>query len=161
MKKVEHPFEPVFDQSSKILILGSFPSVVSCKQQFYYGHRANRFWKIMGALFNEEIPVSIEAKTQFLHSHHIALWDVIKECEIEGSSDASIKKVVVNDFESLFEKTSISRVLGNGKTAVKLYRQYCKEEKDYPICECPSTSPANASYSLEQLIKVWRLHFFK
>lgn len=149
----EHTFGPVYDQNSRVLILGSFPSVKSREQGFYYGHPQNRFWKMLAAIYKEEIPNSIDEKKKFLLKHGIALWDVIESCDIEGSSDSSIRNVVVNDIARILMEAPIKVVLTNGKKAQELYRKYVK----HPEAVClPSTSPANAACKLEKLIEEWK-----
>ena len=138
---VQHTFEPVFDTHSRILILGSFPSVKSRENQFYYGHPQNRFWKLMARLLNVPVPQSIDEKKTMLLTHGLALWDVIESCDIKGSSDSSIKNAVPAD---------ISR-----GTAFKLYSRYCEPLTGRPAILCPSTSPANAAFSLERLAEIW------
>ncbi len=146
-----HPFEPLYDEDSEILILGSFPSVVSRQQSFYYANKQNRFWPLMEILFEEEI----EDRTQFCHKHHIALWDVINSCRIKGSSDAAITDVTVNDIDSLRNKTKIRAVFTTGGTASKLYKKYVK--CDLPHYPLPSTSPANAAMRLNDLYEKYRI----
>ena len=156
---IKHPIPPFYDENSKILILGSFPSVKSREAQFFYGHPQNRFWKVTSAVFNEPVPQSIPEKRDFLLRNHIALWDVIASCEITGSSDASIKNVKVNDLSRILDHADIKRIFVNGKTAEKMFRLYTapllKEQGREPIV-LPSTSPANAAWSLERLTKEWR-----
>lgn len=152
--KATHTFEPIYDEKSTILILGSFPSVKSREISFYYGHPQNRFWKIMEKIYQTSFH-SIEEKKQFLHEHHIALWDVIQSCEIQGSSDASITNIEVNDIASLLQKTNIQKILVNGKKAEELYQKYLYPKTHIPSISLPSTSPANATYSLERLIDIW------
>lgn len=150
-----HPFPPLYDKESEILILGSFPSVKSREQLFFYGHPQNRFWKVIAAVFEEETPSTIADKKAFLRKHHIALWDVIHSCEIKGSSDASITNVVPNDLTAIFQAARIKKILVNGKTAEKYYRKFSEPAtKKKAIC-MPSTSPANAAWTLERLTKVW------
>ncbi|MGI6176983.1 MAG: DNA-deoxyinosine glycosylase [Eubacterium sp.] len=152
---VVHPFGPVYDENSRILILGSFPSVKSREQNFYYGHPQNRFWSVTASVFNAPVPVTVEQKKTFLLSHRIALWDVVESCTIIGSSDASMRDVKVNDIESLLSRTKIRRVFTNGKKAGSLYDKYVKGTTGIEAVCLPSTSPANASYSLERLIESW------
>lgn len=153
---VEHPFEPIFSSTSKVLILGSLPSVASREQAFYYGHPRNRFWKVLAEIFQDEVPISVDQKKNFLLKHHIALWDVIAKCKIQGSSDSSIKEATPNDLSLIFRQAPIERVLCNGTTAYKLYHQF-QEPLTHLQAEClPSTSPANASWSLEKLIEKWQ-----
>lgn len=153
---LSHEFLPVYDERSKVLILGSFPSVKSREQGFYYGHPQNRFWKVMASLCDELVPVMIEEKKAMLLKHHIAIWDVIDSCDIIGSSDSSIKNVVPADIAGLLRKTQIKRIFANGKTAEKLYNKYVKEQTGKEISVLPSTSPANAACSFDKLVEVWR-----
>ena len=153
---ISHTFLPVYDENSKVLILGSFPSVKSREQGFYYGHPQNRFWKVLAALCGCEIPQTIEEKKNMLLVNHIAVWDVIDSCDIIGSSDSSIKNVVPADIAGLLPKTNISRILLNGKLAGKLYKKYSQGIIELPAAVLPSTSPANAACSLEKLIEEWR-----
>ncbi|MBE5952410.1 MAG: DNA-deoxyinosine glycosylase [Lachnospiraceae bacterium] len=153
---LSHGFLPVYDEESKILILGSFPSVKSREQGFYYGHPHNRFWKVVAALCEEPVPKTIEEKKTMLLKHHIAIWDVIDSCDIIGSSDSSIKNVVPADIAGLLQKTKIERIFANGKTTEKLYNKYVKEQTGKKITVLPSTSPANAVCSLDKLAEVWR-----
>ena len=152
---LEHEFPPVFDKNSRILILGSFPSVKSREQQFYYGHPQNRFWKILSTLMETDIPTDTDGRRSFLLAHGIALWDVIDSCEIIGSSDSSIRNVQVTDLRRILEACEIRKIYVNGKTAKRLFDKY--QQKTYgreSIC-LPSTSPANAAYSLERLTQEW------
>lgn len=154
---VKHEFEPVYNKESKILILGSFPSVKSRQQSFYYAHPQNRFWKILARLYNEELPSTIEAKKELLLHHHIAIWDVIESCQIKGSSDASIKEVVPIDINRVMKQTQITHIYTNGKTAAKLYHQYLFPVTQIKAVTLPSSSPANATFSLERLIEEWQV----
>ena len=150
-----HTIPPLYNENSKILILGSFPSVKSRETEFFYGHPQNRFWKVMAALFREKIPESTEEKKSLLLSHGVALWDAVYSCDIVGSSDSSIKNVIPNDILFILSKTSVSKIFLNGKTAEKYYKKYIEKDVDIkPVC-LPSTSPANASVSLDELIKKW------
>ena len=112
-----HPIKPVYDENSKILILGSFPSVKSCEEMFYYAHPQNRFWKVIASIFDEKVPSSIDEKRELILKNHLALWDVIAECEIEGSSDASIKNAKANDLSVILKNAPIQKIIVNGKTA--------------------------------------------
>ena len=150
-----HPIPPVYDGNSEILILGSFPSVKSREEGFFYGHPRNRFWKILSAIYDEKTPETVEEKKAFLLKNHIAVWDVIRSCDIEGSSDASIRNVLPNDIPSLLKKTKIRKIFVNGKTAEKYYDRYLKETCNKAVT-LPSSSPANASMSLEKLIEEWK-----
>ena len=155
--KVKHEIEPIYNKSSKILILGSFPSVKSREAGFFYGHPQNRFWKILAAVLGVEVPVTVEEKKAMLLNHQIALWDVIASCTISGSSDSSIKDVVPNDLEHLLKETQISKIYVNGGTAYKLYEKYTRKKTGIPAIKLPSTSPANAAFRLEKLIEHWKI----
>ncbi len=150
-----HTIEPVFDKNSRILILGSFPSVKSRETRFFYGHPQNRFWKTLAAVTGGECPVTVGEKKKFLLDNRIAVWDVIKSCDIEGSSDSSIKNVIANDFDGIFKTADIRAVYANGTASYNLYRKYCEKKTGREIVKLPSTSPANAGYSLERLIACW------
>lgn len=152
-----HPIEPVYDQNSRILILGSFPSAKSREVGFFYGHPQNRFWKVVSSLYEEELPRSVEEKKAFLLRHGIALWDVIGSCEIVGSSDASIKNVAPNDIRLILGAADIQTIYTAGKTAKKFYDKYTFPTVGREAICLPSTSPANAAYDLERLIQGWRV----
>ena len=152
-RHVEHTFGPVYDSESRILILGSFPSVKSREISFYYGHPQNRFWKLLSLLFNEEI----KDKKTFLLKHHIALFDVIESCDIIGSSDTSIRNVKPNDLSLIINNSRIETVYLNGSKAYELYKKYCADKYDIDAIKLPSTSPANAAYSIEKLYNEWRM----
>lgn len=151
-EKTVHSIPPFFDSGSSILILGSFPSVKSREQEFYYAHPQNRFWKVVAAVFDDNLPVTVGEKKSFLTKHHIALWDVIKSCNIEGSSDMSINNVTPNDISIILDNAKIQKIFINGTTAFKFYEKYLAAKTDIPAVCLPSTSPANAKYSLEKLI---------
>lgn len=155
-QQLSHEFPPVYDADSRILILGSFPSVKSREQQFYYGHPQNRFWKVLAGLLKESLPQSVEEKKAFLHRNHIALWDVIDSCEIIGSSDSSIRNVSVTDLSLILDKCFIRRIYTNGGTAGRLFKKYQKDRYGVEAFGLPSTSPANAAYSLERLTEEWK-----
>ena len=154
---IHHPFPAVYAPDSRILILGSFPSVKSREQNFFYGHPQNRFWRVMAALLGTETPQTVEEKRAFLLAHRIALWDVIASCDIAGSSDASIRNSAPNDLSPILRSAPIRQIFTNGGTAHRLYRKLI-----YPltgredIC-LPSTSPANAARSLDTLIGQWQI----
>lgn len=154
-ENVKHTFPPVYDSNSEILILGSFPSVKSREQGFYYGHPQNRFWKVIAAILSCEEPTGIMYKKELLLNNHIAVWDVIESCYIMGSSDSSIENVKVNDFSTILSSTQVKKIYANGKMAGKLYRKYAEEQTGIEIIELPSSSPANAAYSLERLVQIW------
>ena len=150
-KVLFHTLEPFKDDRSKVLILGSFPSVVSRRDGFYYAHPSNRFWKVLAAIYGEEI---ID-KRAFCHLHHIALWDVVGSCTIHGSSDASIEHVVCNDINAFIKDTDIAHIFTTGGKAASLYKKYIKCA--IPVNHLPSTSSANAGMRLEQLIEFYRI----
>ncbi len=155
--RVIHPIEPIWDSDSRILILGSFPSVRSRQAQFYYAHPQNRFWPLLSRMFNEPLPVSIEERRAFALRHGIALWDVIQSCAITGSSDASIRDVQANDLSALLSQTQISRIFLNGQQAFRLYERYCTQSCAMPAIPLPSTSPANAAWSMDRLMEAWKV----
>ncbi len=156
-----HEFAPVFNKESKILILGTFPSVKSREQQFYYGHPQNRFWKVLSHITKEPLPTTITEKKQLLLSHKIAIWDVIASCDIIGSSDSSIRNVIPADIASLLAKSSIAAIFGNGNKSCELFEKYTVPtlaglSHSYTIEKLPSTSPANAAWRLERLCEYWQ-----
>lgn len=153
---LEHTFEPVFDSESKILILGSFPSVKSRENNFFYGHPQNRFWKVMANVLDWKVPMSIEEKKDMLLKNHVAVWDVIASCSIAGSSDTSIKDVVVNDLSNILENSKVTRIYVNGGKAYELYHRYTEKTTGIKAIKLPSTSPANAAWSLEKLVEAWK-----
>ena len=154
--RILHPIPPIYDAHSEVLILGSFPSVKSREAAFFYGHPQNRFWRVLAAVYGEAVPESVEEKTAFLLRHHIALWDVIASCSIEGSADSSIRDAVPNDLRPILELSGLRRIYCNGKTAEKLYRKYIEPTLGIKALCLPSTSPANAAWSLERLTAAWR-----
>ncbi len=154
---ITHPFLPLYDNESKILILGSFPSVKSREQMFFYGHPQNRFWKVVSAVLGTEAPFTIEEKIFLLHSNHIALWDVIASCDIEGSADSSIKNVVANDFTDILKTADIKQIFVNGKTAEKYYNKFVKNTIGREAVCLPSTSPANAAWNIDRLVNAWSI----
>lgn len=153
---IQHPIEPVFDKNSNILILGSFPSVKSREEGFFYGHPQNRFWKVLAAVCEADVPMSIADKKALLLKNHIAIWDVIQSCDIEGSSDSSIKNVVPNDLSEILEQSNIEKIFVNGKKAEQLYKKYIFPQVQREAICLPSTSPANAAWNMERLIQVWK-----
>ena len=156
---IVHPFEPFFRADSKILIVGSLPSVKSRENGFYYGHPQNRFWKMLALVFCEEIPKSTEEKKNFLRRNKIAVYDSIKECTICGSSDSSIRSVVPSDIKSIIENSKVKKILANGKTAAKYFLKYQDKNLCSMLKTLPSTSPANAVYSVQKLIEIWGNEF--
>ncbi|MBO5210701.1 MAG: DNA-deoxyinosine glycosylase [Clostridia bacterium] len=153
----QHPFPPLYDKNSKVLILGSFPSVKSREQLFFYGHPQNRFWKVIAAVMGSNTPATIEDKKNFLYSNKIALWDVIASCEITGSSDSSIKNVVPNDLTEILKTADIKQIFVNGKTAEKYYNKYIRHTIGKDAICLPSTSPANATFNIERLVAAWQI----
>ena len=151
-----HPFEPIFDSNSHILILGTFPSVKSREQNFYYGHPQNRFWKVLAAVFKTEIPETVQAKKAFLLKHNLALWDVISSCEITDSADSSIKNAAPNDIAKILNAADIQLIVCNGSKAFDLYQKFFADTK-VPVKKLPSTSPANAAWTLEKLTAAWAI----
>lgn len=154
---LHHTIEPLYDEHSRVLILGSFPSVKSREQQFFYGHKQNRFWRVMAQVLECAVPESIEQKKEMLLSHHIAVWDVIASCEITGSSDASIRDVTPNDLSRILNCANIRAIYVNGGKAYQLYQKYIYPVNGRETVALPSTSPANAGYSLERLVEAWRI----
>ncbi len=152
-----HTFEPIFDSNCKILILGTFPSVKSRENNFYYGHPQNRFWRVLAEILEEKVPESIDDKKNMLLSNNIAIWDVVKSCEISNSADSTIKNVVPNNLNEILGKADIKSIYANGKTAEKLYKKYDLINLQREIISLPSTSPANAAFSLERLVDKWKI----
>lgn len=154
---MNHPFEPIYNANSNVLILGTFPSVKSREHHFYYGHPQNRFWKVISTLTHTKLSQSIEAKKAMLLAHGIAIWDVIQSCDIVGSSDSSITNVIPMDFSRILAQSQVKRIFANGAMAAKLYQKYCEQSTGIPIIKLPSTSPANAAFSLEKLLNEWSM----
>lgn len=155
--RLSHEFPPLYDTESKVLVLGSFPSVRSRAQQFYYGHPQNRFWPLMARIIGEPVPESVGEKREFALSHGIALWDVIDSCEITGSSDSSIRNPVTTDLERILNAADIRQIFVNGKTAYKLYEKHQKPVIMREAVCLPSTSPANAAFDMDRLYGDWRI----
>lgn len=154
---VEHAFAPVYDEHSRILILGTLPSVQSRAHNFYYGHPQNRFWKLIARLTQSPVPVTIEEKKNLLLANHIAIWDVILACDIIGSADSSIRNVVPTDLSCILQTADIRQIYANGATAARLYGRYQQKLTGRDIVALPSTSPANAAFSLEKLCEKWQM----
>ena len=153
---IVHPIPPYFDADSEILILGSFPSIKTRESGFFYGHPQNRFWKLMTLIFEEEkIPASVDEKKAFLQRNHIALWDSIHSCDIIGSSDSSIRNVIPNDISVILEQADIRQIFTNGKKSHEIYRKYCFPMTGREDVCLPSTSPANAAWTMERLSEAW------
>lgn len=156
-QSIVHPFPPLFDRNSSVLILGSFPSVKSREQNFFYGHPQNRFWKLISLLFDEEIPQSIDEKKRLILKHNLALWDVIHSCTVTGSSDSSIKDVVANDLSEILKNSKVNRIFANGALSHKMYMKYIFPKTGIEAVKLPSTSPANAAFSLDRLAENWKI----
>ena len=154
---IVHPIEPVYDENARVLILGSFPSVKSREEMFFYGHPQNRFWRVLAAVCGMELPKTTEEKKQLLLANRIALWDVIASCEIQGSADSTIRNVVPNDLSRILDAAKIQRIFVNGKTSEKYYKKYLQQKLGREAVCLPSTSPANAAWTLEKLIEAWKI----
>lgn len=155
---IVHSFEPVYDKNSEILILGTLPSVKSRENHFYYGHKQNRFWRVLAKLLDVPVPETIEQKKEMLLSlHRIAIWDVIQSCDIKGSSDSSIRNVEPTDLCRLLKQTKIKQIFVNGNKAGQLYRKYQLPHTRIEAVALPSTSPANAAWSLDRLCEAWEV----
>lgn len=152
---IVHPFGPLYDAASKVLVLGSLPSVKSREASFFYGHPQNRYWPLIAELLGEERPMTIEEKRALVLTHHIAMWDTIYSCDIKGSSDSSIKNVVPTDLKAIVEASNIRYVICNGKTSGLYYHKYQEKILGIPAVVMPSTSPANAAWSMEKLKSEW------
>ena len=155
-QRIVHPIPPLYDKDSKILILGSFPSVKSREEAFFYGHPQNRFWKVIATLFEEPVPEGIPEKKALLLKYHIALWDVIAECDIAGSSDSSIKNVVPAELSVILDHAPIRTIYANGAKAYDLYQKYTYPVTGRDIRKLPSTRPANAAFQMERLLGAWQ-----
>lgn len=155
-KRIDHPIPPLFDKDSRILILGSFPSVKSREAAFFYGHPRNRFWRILSELLSCPLPETVEEKRNFLHRNHVAVWDVIKSCDIIGSSDSSIRNVIPNDLSEILAASSIEEIFCNGARSFEYYERYLREKTRIKAKKLPSTSPANAAFSPERLKNEWK-----
>jgi hypoxanthine-DNA glycosylase len=154
---IVHPIPPLFDKNSKTLILGSFPSVKSREAEFFYGHPQNRFWTVVAEVFGCRKPESTEEKKEFVLSHNLAMWDVIGQCEIEGSADSTIKNVTANDLRIILDSCPIEKIFVNGKTAEKYYNKYTYHKTGIKAICLPSTSPANAAWNIPKLVDAWKI----
>ena len=153
--RLNHPFGPSYDENSRVLILGSFPSVKSREQNFFYGHPQNRFWKVVSIIFEQPVPQTVEEKKQLILSSGLALWDSIASCEITGSSDSSIRNARANDIRIILDSCNIERIYCNGRKSHELYKKYIEPQTGREAVCLPSTSPANAQWTLEKLIEEW------
>lgn len=156
-ERIQHGFAPVFDGRSRVLILGTLPSGKSRETGFYYGHPQNRFWKVLAVLFDEDVPQTVGDKKAMLLRNGVAVWDVVDSCDIIGASDSSIKNVVPADVAGLLDRTGIEKVFANGALAKKLYDKYTLDRTGIPAVQLPSTSPANARFRLDDLVKSWEI----
>ncbi|WP_103599909.1 DNA-deoxyinosine glycosylase [Campylobacter concisus] len=154
-----HPFQPIFDKNSKILILGSFPSVISRKLGFYYANPQNRFWRVLAGILNTPLPEGTDEKINFLLTHRIAIYDAAISCEIKGSSDAKMTAVSPANLEPIFKTANITQVYANGGKAHEICEKYLKTQilnaTGKPPLKLPSTSSANANFSFERLVQEW------
>ena len=154
---IVHPIPPLYGENSKVLILGSFPSVKSREAEFFYGHPQNRFWAVVAAVFGKEKPKTIEEKKKLILENSLALWDVIGSCEIVGSADSTIRNVTANDLSEIINNSKVERIFVNGKTAEKYYNKYTYPKTGIKAVCLPSTSPANAAWSFEKLVEAWKI----
>lgn len=152
----EHPIPPLYDGDSKILILGSFPSVKSREAMFFYGYPQNRFWKVVASVLNSDIPKTVDEKKNLLLKNNIALWDVIASCDIIGSSDSSIKNAIANNIEPILKNSQVKQIFTNGKIAHTLYEKYIFPQCKISAIPLPSTSPANAAWNFDKLLSEWK-----
>ncbi len=155
--QVKHTLKPIYNINSEILILGSIPSVKSREVGFYYAHKQNRFWKILASLWDEELPNTIPDKIDFLNRHHIALWDVLESCDINGSSDSSIKKAKANNINKILKKTNIKTIFVTGKKALDLYNKLCLPQTHIACIYLPSPSPANCAISFQDIKEAYKI----
>ncbi len=154
---IVHPLQPLFQADSKILILGSFPSIKTREYGFFYGHPQNRFWPLLERIFEESLGTDIEERRDFLLRHHIAVYDVIYQCDIIGSSDSSIQNVVASDLNPIFKVADIKNIFCNGGTSYRYYRKYHEKKIGVESIQLPSTSPANARFSIDDLYNQWKI----
>ncbi len=156
-KHIVHPIPPLYDSNSRVLILGSFPSVKSREAAFFYGHPQNRFWKVMTKVLEwPAVPADVEEKSRFLHDSHIALWDTIASCDIIGSSDSSIRNVTANDLSIILDAAPVEKIFCNGTASHNLYMKYIYPVMGRESIKLPSTSPANAAWSIDRLAEAWK-----
>lgn len=157
LQTVVHTIPPLYDRRSRVLLLGSIPSPKSREIGFFYGHPQNRFWRVLAAVLGEEVPQTIEDKCAMCLKHHVALWDTIARCDIAGASDTSIRNAEPNDIGKLVRESEITRIFATGGKSAELYRKLIEPTLHIPITQLPSTSPANAAWSLERLIEAYRV----
>ena len=156
-QKIIHPIPPLYDAESKILILGSFPSIKSREAMFFYGHPQTRFWPLLARLSGEDVPTSIEEKKSLVLRHRVALWDSIHSCTIVGSSDSSVRDVVPNDLSVILDNSKVERIYCNGALSHKMYTKYIYPTTGITAVKLPSTSPANAAFNMDRLEKEWQV----
>ena len=154
---VTHPFRPLFQTDSKILILGSFPSIKTREYGFFYGHPRNRFWPLLERIFGVKLSTDIEERRAFLLQHHLAIYDVIYRCDIIGSGDASIQNVIPSDLSPILKEADIRQIFCNGGTAYRYYQKYQEQKTGVNAIQLPSTSPANARFSMDDLYHQWKI----
>ena len=154
-ERIIHPIPPLYDKNSRILILGSFPSVKSREAMFFYGHPQNRFWPLMARLFGENVPTSVDEKKSLALRHSVALWDSIYSCTISGSSDSSVRDVVPNDLSVILDNSRVGRIFCNGALSHKMYMRYIFPTTGIEAVKLPSTSPANAAFGMDRLEREW------
>ena len=154
---VTHEFPPLFDDNCKILILGSIPSPKSREQAFYYGHPQNRFWRVLAAVFEENIPQTVDQKRFFALSHHIALWDALEECDICGASDSSVKNPIATDIPWLLQKAPIHHIYATGTAAYTYYQKLNFPRTGIEAVRLPSTSPANCAITFDHLVEAYTI----
>ena len=154
---IEHPLKPLYNSESKTLILGSFPSVKSRELNFFYAHPQNRFWKVIASIYNSPLPTTNEEKTKLILDNNLALYDVIYSCEIQSGADSTIKNVTPSNLTKVIKNSKIDRVFVNGKTAEFYYKKYTEKALNIKAECLPSTSPANANFTLEKLIEKWKI----
>ena len=157
LQPVVHTIPPLYDSHSRMLLLGSIPSPKSREIGFFYGHPQNRFWRVLAAVLGEPVPQSIEEKRAMCLKHHVALWDTIARCDIAGASDLSIRNAEPNDIGKLVRESEITRIFATGGKSAELYRKLIEPQLHIPITQLPSTSPANAAWSLDRLIEAYRV----
>ncbi|RGY98714.1 DNA-deoxyinosine glycosylase [Clostridium sp. AM58-1XD] len=156
LETVKHGFEPVFDENSRVLVLGTMPSPKSREQGFYYGHPRNRFWPVLAEVLGEPNPETIEDKKKMALKHGIAIWDVLASCEIHGADDTSIKNPVPNDMSRILEHADIRAVFTTGGKATALFKKYCQKQTGLAPVPLPSTSPANCRITFENLCDAYQ-----
>ena len=157
LQTVVHTIPPLYDSHSRVLLLGSIPSPKSREIGFFYGHPQNRFWRVLAAVLGEPVPQSIEEKRAMCLKHHVALWDTIARCDIAGASDLSIRNAEPNDIGKLVRESESTRIFATGGKSAELYRKLIEPQLHIPITQLPSTSPANAAWSLDRLIEAYRV----